>query len=30
MNDSALDMTMRTVAVVFCASERSSDRVIAH
>ena len=30
MNDRALDMTKRTAAVVFCASERNSDRVIAH
>ena len=30
MNDSARDMTIRTVAAVFCASPRSSARVIAH
>ena len=30
MNARALDMTIRTVAVVFCASLRSSDRVTAH
>ena len=30
MNDSARDMTIRTVAAVFCASDRSSARVIAH
>ena len=30
MNDSARDMTIRTVAAVFCASERSSARVSAH
>ena len=29
MNDSARDMTIRTVDAVFCASERSSARVIA-
>ena len=30
MNDSARDITMRTVAAVLCASERSSARVSAH
>jgi hypothetical protein len=30
MNASALDITIRTVAVVLCASERSSARVTAH
>ncbi len=30
MNDSARDITMRTVAVVFCASERTSASVSAH
>ena len=30
MNARALDITIRTVAVVFCASLRSSDRVTAH
>ena len=30
MNDSALDMTIRTVEAVFCASDRSSASVIAH
>ena len=30
MKDRALDMTIRTVAVVLWASERSSDRVTAH
>ena len=30
MKDRALDMTMRTVAVVLCASERSSARLYAH
>jgi hypothetical protein len=29
MNDSALDMTIRTVDAVFCASLRSSPRVSA-
>jgi len=30
VNGSARDITIRTVAVVFCASERSSARVSAH
>jgi len=30
MNERALDITIRTVAVVLCASERSSDRTYAH
>ena len=30
MNDSARDITIRTVAAVLCASERSSARVSAH
>ncbi len=30
MNDSARDITIRTVDAVFCASDRSSARVIAH
>ena len=30
MNDSARDMTIRTVAAVLCASLRSSDSVTAH
>ena len=30
MNDSARDITIRTVEAVFCASPRSSASVIAH
>jgi hypothetical protein len=30
MNDRARDITMRTVAAVLCASDRSSARVSAH
>jgi hypothetical protein len=30
MKDKARDMTIRTVAAVLCASERSSARVSAH
>ena len=30
MNDSARDMTIRTVAAVLCASDRSSAKVKAH